>query len=522
MANNLSQINHEFINDEQVRVEITRKSMLYFSTIYFAEYFSYDFAEFHYQMFKTVEDTLPSTSTVITFRGSGKSTILTLAAPLWLIMGAQQRKFVVIVCQTQEQAKAHLGNIKSELENNPLLRQDMGPYQQQKDEWNAYSLEFSKYSAKIIAVSLEQRIRGLRYKQHRPDVIICDDLEDSSSVQTSEGRKKIKDLYSSEIAPLGDQQTKIILVGNFLHTDSLLATLQEKIRLSKKGVALFVPLIDEKGSIAWPQKFPTAESIAELRERILDYRVWMREYLLKIISDEEQLLTSEDIKYYDELPASQKARFIFSAAGVDLAISKEVTADYTAIVSADVYQFDDGYHVFIHPYPLNRRMSFRETVDYTQQLDRSFPNTHFFIESVAYQSALVEQLQALKIPAHEVKLKNLGKRERLALVVPWITRGKVEFPFGKCDQLINQMLNFGVEPHDDLVDALSLLIMQIEEYARSGKLPVASYRQAPQSMKITAGSMYRGVSCEDSGSSGRMTSIMAGVRAASSTARWGR
>jgi phage terminase large subunit-like protein len=55
------------------------------------------------------------------------------------------------------------------------------------------------------------------------------------------------------------------------------------------------------------------------------------------------------------------------------------------------------------------------------------------------------------------------KRSRLMVVAPYIKNGTVLFPRSGCEQLLAQLFNFGVEGHDDLVDALVYLILGLVE-----------------------------------------------------------
>ena len=133
-------------------------------------------------MFKIAEGS-DKVSIVMAFRGSGKSTILNLSNTLWSILGIRQKKFVLIISKTRLQSQAHFDNIKSELEENDLLKQDLGPFKTSSTEWGALSIELPLYNAKIACIGSLQNIRGLKYKSRRPDLIICDDMEDITSVQ---------------------------------------------------------------------------------------------------------------------------------------------------------------------------------------------------------------------------------------------------------------------------------------------------------------------------------------------------
>ncbi len=180
-------------------------------------------------MFNLTEDKKVKNLYIVAFRGSGKSTIITTSYPIWAILGKQQKKFVLILCQTRNQAKQHMINLKRELESNQLLKNDLGPFQEESDEWGSSSLVFSNMNARISVASTEQSIRGLRHGAHRPDLIIGDDVEDMASAKTKEGRQKTYDWLKGEVIPTGDRNTKLVIVGNLLHEDSLLMHLKRDI-----------------------------------------------------------------------------------------------------------------------------------------------------------------------------------------------------------------------------------------------------------------------------------------------------
>lgn len=241
----------EIINDRLVRTTITRASHEWFFTIYLSHYVQNPSAPFHEELFALTEDPDLKFLCVVAFRGSGKSTIFTTSYALWSMLGQQEKRFVLICCQTRVQAKQHMMNLRQELENNALLKDDLGPFQEEHDEWGSASLVFSQTKARISVASTEQSIRGFRNQQYRPDVIICDDVEDIASTKTQEGRDKTHQWFTSEVIPGGDIETKIIVVGNLLHEDSLLMRLKNDIETGKrKGEFREYPLINADGIVS--------------------------------------------------------------------------------------------------------------------------------------------------------------------------------------------------------------------------------------------------------------------------------
>ncbi len=457
----------EIKQKRSVRRALARNSHYWFFTIYLHHYITYPFAPFHHEMFRITEDITNKLFVLVAFRGSGKSTLMTLSYVIWSIVGIQQKKFVLILCQTQSQAKLHMANIKRELETNDLLKSDIGPFEEFSDEWGSSTIVLSNYGARITIASSEQSIRGARHGEHRPDLVICDDVEDLTSVKTREGRDKTFQWLTGDVLPIGDQYTKIIIVGNLLHEDSLLMRLKHSIDEEKlHGQFYAYPLLSKENEIAWQDKFPTLAEIEKLHLSIGSESAWYREYLLRIISDADRLVHPEWIHYYDQLPPETTNGFRFIATGVDLAISQKDSADCTAMVSAKVFGYKSDLRVYILPFPINNRLDFPQTFEQAKNLSKNLGNGKFtmlYIEEVGYQGSLIQHLQANNIPAEGVKVSGQDKRARLALITHLIKQGNILFPKKGAEELIQQLTGFGIEKHDDLADAFSLLVLKIQE-----------------------------------------------------------
>ena len=463
------------LRDRKVRTAITRQSHFMFFNFYFPHYVKYETAPFQKEIFHLTEREDINNLSIVAFRGSGKSTIITMSYPIWAILGEQQKKFVLILCQTKSQAKQHMVNLKRELETNQLLKNDLGPFQEENDEWGSSSLVFSNSNARITAASTEQSIRGLRHNQYRPSLIIADDVEDIASTKTRDGRNKTYEWLTGEVIPTGDRDTRLVIVGNLLHEDSLIMRIKEDIEKGKiKGVFKAYPLMNGS-EILWSGKYPTLEDVELEKQKAGNMYAWEREYMLRIIPDEDQAIHREWIRYYDEIPTDIKDYDGYPAhtevrIGIDLAISKKDTADYTAMVPGLLLGEGKNVKIYILPEIINKRMTFPETVEQCKVLNATYhekgkTKPSLVIEDVAYQKALPQQLKNEGI--HNVRSFNPGtqdKRTRLILTGNLIKNGKVLFPRTGCELLINQIVHFGVEKYDDLADAFSILVLDaIEE-----------------------------------------------------------
>ena len=475
------------VNDPIIRKEL-RNPFLGFDLIYLPHYLRLPPADFHPEMLSLLEDYSVKFLSIIGFRGSAKSSYASVALPLWMSLEHPDLyPFIIIINETRDQAVENIANIRKELEENLLLRLDYGDMSEgisKQREWTKSGL-LLKNGVRILGLSRGQRIRGRRHRQDRPSVVIIDDPEELVKVEKKEYRDKTEKWLRGEVIPaIEEVNARLIVLGNILHTDAIMARLKNDPIFIHKDYALFKgePIWE---NCTWKGKYPTPEAL-KAQERKVRHTAWMREYLLKVIPPEGQVIKDEWIQYYDEIPApvyetdprtkQQKLVFnpILSAGeGVDLAISKQASADYTAMVGGVMATQENRAHIFITPNPINQRLNFQETIATAKTQFNSTKNLYaapmFFVEDVAYQRVAIEMMQAAGIPAQPVKV-GTDKRARLLLAAPFIENGTVKFPRRGCEDLIGQLTGFGIEDHDDLVDAFVHLVLGVN--SQSGMQPL--------------------------------------------------
>lgn len=454
-------------NNRDFRISLTNKSFEWFFATYFTHYITCPTADFQKEMMSLLQDQELPKVAITAFRGSAKSTIATLAYPIWAMVGLPSKKYILVISQTQELAKQILTNIKQELSSNDLLIRDFGPFTEVADEWRVNSLVNSNYNTRITAISQSESTRGLRHRQYRPDLIVIDDVEDLESVRTTERRDKLWNWLMGEIVPIGDTNTKMVIVGNLLHEDSLMMRLKDNIESGKlDGVYREYPLLDNKGEILWKGKYPTNKDVESKRKNISDDSAWFREYLLKFISDDKRIVQKGWIKRYSKLPNRHRFPPRIFCIGTDLAISKRITADFTSMVPLYVIGYGDNLKIYVLPNIINKRINFTDTIREIKKLTKDLENDFkrmptVYVEGVSYQDALVQQLTVEKVLAESINIAGMNKQTRLEMATPYIRLGKVLFPEKGSEILESQIVNFGIEKHDDLVDAFTLPLLRV-------------------------------------------------------------
>lgn len=334
------ELKQAIINDVAVRKALVYENHEAFCRIYLQRHITHEFAWFHKEMFRITEEYQHKLNVFMAFRGSGKSTILNLSNTLWSILGKHQKKFVVIMSKTRVQSQSHFNSIKQELEENELLKNDLGPFQASKEDWGAFTIEIPKYGAKIMCIGALQNIRGLKYRNHRPDLIICDDMEDMTSFQDSKQIRLFHDWFMGEIWSIGSEKTNIVVLGNLLHPSSIMITLYKGIKHGEMpGIFRAYPLLDDRNRILWPQRYPDAKAIKDLEKSVpgVDsselFTVFSREYLLD--------MSSVHVDYYMEEKHDESMR-----PGGDKASDFEISAPLWASGSIWYVPGQDGHYEF--------------------------------------------------------------------------------------------------------------------------------------------------------------------------------
>ena len=159
-------------------------------------------------------------------RGSAKSTLGTLAYPLRAALEGTEQ-YIWIVSDTTPQAEALLDHLRQELESNEALAADYGHAVGRGRVWRHNRLVL-RNDVCIDALSSGQRVRGRRYRQHRPSLVICDDLQNDQQMESPRKRLKSRQWFQSALLKAGNKQTNFINLATALHREALAMELTRK------------------------------------------------------------------------------------------------------------------------------------------------------------------------------------------------------------------------------------------------------------------------------------------------------
>lgn len=265
---------------EDAERALARKDFRAFCLRYLGRYFTSPPAEQHPKLFRTLQAIGDGTlrdergyplrrAAIALPRKWAKSTIVVLAFPLWCAVTGR-RHFILLVSDTDGQALDRSRDIRDELEENELLRADFGALAPELTEgghvrsgrrrWTEHDFTLSN-GVRIKAAGAGQKLRGLRKRERRPDLVLCDDLENDEHVETREQRNKYRRWFTRTLIPLLDAVgASLLVVGTILHHDSLLARLTSAEHFTsfwKWVSACMDPPGDfDHGRSLWPERFP--------------------------------------------------------------------------------------------------------------------------------------------------------------------------------------------------------------------------------------------------------------------------
>jgi predicted phage terminase large subunit-like protein len=271
---------------------------------------------------------LVSAAMVIAPRDHAKSTGLTTVYVLAECL-FRTSDYIILVGSTEDGSAEQLGNIVEELTENEDIIREFGVKKFLRTSNTDVICEMNDgHRFRIIAKGAEQRIRGRLWKGKRPNLLVCDDMEDDEQVENADRRAKFRRWFFRAAKQALSKSGRIRVHGTVLHEDSLL----NRLRRNRTWKHLFYKAhagFDDFGGILWPERWSEAQLRARRQEFIEDGDAagYSQEFLNDPLDHSDAFLKKDDFR---AMSADDYDSDKIVCAAADFAVSKADKANRTS------------------------------------------------------------------------------------------------------------------------------------------------------------------------------------------------
>lgn len=279
-------------------------------------------------------------------RDHAKSTALTFDYILAEVL-FRASDYVILIGSTEDKAAEQLSNISEELHENKDLIEQFGIAgfdSDQKTEIIVRMVDGHRF--RILARGAEQKIRGAMWKGKRPNLIVCDDMEDDEQVENKDRRAKFRRWFFRAAKQALSKSGKIRIHGTVLHEDALLPRLQK----NKMWKMLFFKAhksYDDFSEMLWPERW-TEQDLRDRRKEFEedgDSAGYSQEFLNTPLDNADAYLKNDGFIPMSDYDHEAPKKF---AVGVDFAITKKDASNRTSFTVGGKCPRNLRHHVDQH------------------------------------------------------------------------------------------------------------------------------------------------------------------------------
>jgi hypothetical protein len=467
-------------------------------------------AEVHKEIWQDIQDSVIGDGNNqigrILPRGTGKSAFGTFSVSCWC-HAYGLKKYTLICSDIGSTAEKFIKDIKNTFLENHYIEKAFGVLLDDKDKkyvCNSTQLEFTNKSF-IEAISSTSPMRGRKYGNNRPDLIILDDYQSEDDVRTEEAREKKWKRFSDDVkycvqkavkrnGKIIKKGTTLLALGTLQHKECFYSRLIKqptwKFKI-EKGV-LIDDFIDEKGikkngvdhyfeTGLWAEfkkilfNFKNENHLEDANEFYWNHEAEMQYPLLW---QEFWDCLEQALNYYEN-PASFKQEFqndvdsigekwfktvatyprseidthnfIKTMLCIDPASTAKGKSDYSAFLVGSQADNNLKYARKAELAKINARTDFDKYIDHAIYFLKEYDDiTHIYLEKNTFNGADANQIE-LKINKDDtLRFRNIeiinesqrkNKDDKISTIIPYMNKGQIIFA-EEDQEFVDQILDF--------------------------------------------------------------------------------
>lgn len=478
----------------------------------------------HYELWEIanrvfVDDEMDKVN-IVCPRGFAKTTIFDMAVIVWSVC-YKESIFTILINKDNLGAIKFLDDIKKVFRENEKIINNFGKLiNNKKFTVNSNEIEFTN-GCDLQSVGSGTSIRGRKYKNNRPSLVIGDDAQDDKDILTDEARQKKYDLWCKQVEEVGNtatyrngkkinKATKIISIGTILHIDCLISRLSRNksyYTILKRAIILeheqtvdgiferdlwlnckklyFNDKDENSKETAYKfylenkenMKFPVLweDSWDCFNDLAVKYWENRQTFMCEKMNDASSIgekwfksVREESEKYFNNISFNK------TMLCVDPASTTKKKSDYTAMVVGSTSNTGFNYirDIVMQKFEFNQYCK-----KVVELLENHEDITHIYIEKNTFQGADVTKIKELI--SENPKLRNRrfewinemqrkNKDEKISTIVDQVNNGQIIFNKDCEDSkdAIKQILDFQGQQysvHDDFVDVVAECVNRLKE-----------------------------------------------------------
>jgi len=326
------------------------------------------------------------------------------------------------------------------------------------------------YKFRVVARGSEQKVRGLKWNNKRPNLIIGDDLEGDEQVESKNRRDKFFKWLMKALLPCGADDCLFRFVGTILHFDSALERIMKDSTWTTRRYTAHKSFNDFT-EILWPEKF-NEQRLRDIRQKYVvqgEADGYSCEYLNNPIAEGDAYFRREDLlEMSDEVRKNiREGRLaLVYYAGWDYAVSKDQRSDYTVGNVWGVGSDHRKYKVDCR----RGRWDAKEIVDEMFSIQQAYTPACHFVEGGTINNAigpfLYSEMAARGKYLNLVKINSTKDKQTRSRPLQAITKSRhlvVDKQMSNWDDQDEEYARFPKGAHDDIVDADSIIAQGLQD-----------------------------------------------------------
>jgi phage terminase large subunit-like protein len=483
-------------------------------------------AQVHHDIWKDIENAIngegPNQIGRILPRGTGKSVFGTFAATMWAHC-YDLKKYTLICSDIGSTAEKFIKDIKNSFLENKYIENAFGVLLNDRDKryiCNSTQLELTNKTF-IEAISSASPMRGRKFDNCRPDLIILDDYQSEDDVRTEDAREKKWKRFSDDVkyavqkaviraGKVIKQGTVLIALGTLQHKECFYSRLMKQPTWkfkNEKGV-----LIDDIDTYfntgLWLQfknilfNFKNETHLEDSKEfyyaheKEMQYSLLWQEFwdCLDMAMSYYENPTSfkqevqGDInnigeKWFKTVATEKRSeieshKFMKTMLCVDPASTSGKKSDYSAYLVGSLGENNLKYARKAELAKINARTDFDKYIEHMIEILREYPEIRYvYLEKNTFNGADANQLETKLFQDPILRSRNIeiinesqrkNKDDKISTIIPYMNKGQIIFA-EEDKEFTDQIQDFRGQKfslHDDAPDITAEFFDRIDKIKR--------------------------------------------------------